>query len=63
MGTELIWENYNIIVHVHADIDCSLVFSHYCRHPDKNKVPEAKEKFIQINRAYEVCPSSLFVTF
>ena len=31
---------------------CSLF--HTLRHPDKNNQPEAKEKFIEINRAYEV---------
>lgn len=35
-----------------------LLTIHYCRHPDKNKQPEAKEKFIKINRAYEVCSTS-----
>lgn len=25
-----------------------------CRHPDKNKSPEAQEKIMQLNQAYEV---------
>jgi hypothetical protein len=32
-----------------------IYFYFFVRHPDKNNLPEAKEKFIEINRAYEVC--------
>ncbi len=32
-----------------------------CRHPDKNKDPEAKDKFLLVNKAYEV-NSSIFGT-
>jgi len=31
-----------------------LLHSFLCRHPDKNKDENAEEKFVEINRAYEV---------
>ncbi len=34
---------------------CSLIVSqHICRHPDKNRSPDARERFTDINEAYEV---------
>jgi len=43
---ELILESYK----THSS---SKLFLHG-RHPDKNKAPDANEKFTEINRAYEV---------
>ena len=43
----LVCDNWMIVI--------SRVCKHICcRHPDKNSSPEANEKFIQINEAYEV---------
>lgn len=40
-------------------VELNTVLSDSVRHPDKNKSPEAHEKILEINKAYEVTQTVL----